>query len=356
VNYYQILGVSKDSSQSDIKKAYRKLSKEWHPDKHKGDKKAEDKYKQINRAYECLSNSGKKQAYDQFGSEDGPQFGGGGGGNPFGGGFQGFQGGGGGFGDIFETFFGGGRGRTNPSDVQGRDVEARINISMEDSYHGTTQAIRMKKHVQCETCTGSGAKKGSKKINCHECNGTGQVTRTVQSFFGAISQSMMCEVCRGSGKLPESPCGKCSGEGRAIDLEEITVDIPAGIDDGQTLRVPGKGEAGRQGSQSGDLYVRISVSSDKRFMRAGDDLKIEKVISVADAVLGTEEEIETFSGKVKVKVPAGTQPDQILRIKSKGMPVLNTSRFGDLFVMVKIEVPKKVSRKERDMWESLRDR
>ncbi|MBT4020826.1 molecular chaperone DnaJ [Candidatus Peribacteria bacterium] len=351
MDYYQILGVSKDSSQADIKKAYRKLSKEWHPDKHKGDKKAEDKYKQINRAYECLSNSGKKQAYDQFGSEDGPQFGGGGGGNPFGGGFQG-----GGFGDIFETFFGGGRGGggTRQSDMQGRDVEARINISLEDAYSGDKKGIRMKKHVQCESCSGSGAKKGSSKKNCHECNGTGQVTRTVQSFFGAISQSMMCEVCRGAGKVPESPCGKCSGEGRVVDVEEIIVDIPTGINDGQTLRVPGKGEVGRQGASSGDLYVRISVSPDKRFIREGDDLRVEKIVSVADAVLGKEEDIETFSGKVTVKIPPGTQPGQILRMKGKGMPILNTSRFGDLFVIISIEVPKKINRKERGMWESLR--
>ena len=358
MDYYQTLGLSRDASADDIKKAYRKLSKEYHPDKHKGDKKAEEKYKQINRAYEALSDPKKKQAYDQFGSEDGPQFGGAGGGGGFGG-FGGFGSGGGfesagGFGDIFETFFGGRRGGGG-SREQGRTLEIQIAISLEDAFNGTRKTIRLKKMAACSSCSGSGQKKGSKSINCTTCNGTGQVTKTAQSFFGVIQQSMICEKCRGAGKVPEKPCGECSGEGRVKKSEEVVVDVPAGINDGQTLRIRGKGEAGRVGSEAGDLYVHIRVAPDARLVRDGNDLRAEVRIPVPDAVLGTEVKIKTFEGDVKVKIPAGTQPGQILRVKGSGMPVVNSSRRGDLFVHVVVEVPKRVGRNEKKLWEGLRN-
>lgn len=355
MDYYQTLGLSRDASADEIKKAYRRLSKEYHPDKRKGDKKAEEKYKQINRAYEALSDPKKKQAYDQFGSEDGPQFGGGGGA----GGFGGFGNGGfenvnvGGFGDIFETFFGGRRGGGS-SHQQGRTLEVHIAISLEDAFNGTRKTIRLKKMATCSSCDGSGQKKGSKRVNCSSCGGTGQVTKTAQSFFGVIQQSMICDKCRGVGKVPEEPCTECSGEGRVKKSEEVTVDIPAGINDGQTLRIRGKGEAGRMGSEAGDLYVHIRVAPDPRLVRDGNDLQAEIKVPVADAVLGTEVKVTTFEGDVKLKVPAGTQPGQILRVRGKGMPIVNSSKRGDLFVKIAVDVPKRVSRAEKKLWEDLR--
>jgi len=355
MDYYEVLGIKKGASPEDIKKAYRRLSKENHPDRHKGDKTIEEKYKQINRAYEVLSDPKKKQMYDQFGSEDGP-FGGvhaehgrSTQGAPFG--AQGFEG----FGDIFETFFGGGgAGGRRQADTRGRDVEVRIEISLLESFQGTKKTLRVRKMVVCETCKGTGDKEGSKKISCPECRGTGQVTRTAQSFFGMIQQSMMCEKCKGSGKIPETPCAKCKGEGRVQGEEEITVDIPRGIAHGQTLRVRGKGEAGRQGTAAGDLFVNVGVRPDPRFDRDDADLHVTTPLSILDAVLGATIAIETLDGKVDLKIPEGTQPEQIFRIKGHGMPVLSSSRFGDLYVHVRLDVPKKLSRAERKMWEELR--
>ncbi len=350
MDYYEILGVSKGASEGEIKKAYRNLSKEWHPDKHKGEKAAEEKYKQINRAYEALSDPKKRKMYDQFGSEDGPQFGGGG--NPFGGGFNasGFEG----FGDMFETFFGGARGRTQARETGGRDMEVEVSIPLEDAFRGTSKVIRLRTLVECSTCKGTGDAPGSKKINCSMCGGTGQVVRRVQSIFGALEQSTICDRCHGSGKVPETPCKECKGEGRIQGSEEITVEVPAGIQTGQTLRVRGRGEAGRQGKNAGDLFVHIHVQADPRFERSGDDLKKEVTIPVTDAVLGSEVSIDTFEGSLTVKIPAGTQPEQILRIKGKGMPVLNSSKKGDLYVTVKVAIPQKVDREERKLWDALR--
>lgn len=357
MDYYKILGVSRSASQDEIKKAYRTLSKEWHPDKYRSSgseqkrKDAEEKYKEINRAYECLSDPKKKQTYDQYGSEEGPQFGGGGGG--FSGFGNGFQGGASGFGDIFETFFGGaGGGRAR--EERGRDAEVAIEISLEDSFHGTTKTIRLKKSVVCTTCNGSGDTKGSSKVTCKTCDGTGQVTKRVQSFLGVIQQSVICSECRGSGKISEKPCATCSGEGRTRGSEDVSVEVPRGIQDGQTLRIRGKGESGRQGTPAGDLFVHIRIHPDARFEREGDDLKISHTIAVVDAVLGTEADIPTFDGTVTLKIPAGTQPNQVLRVKGKGMPILSSSRMGDLYVTIEIAVPKKLDRKERKLWEELR--
>jgi molecular chaperone DnaJ len=348
MDYYHILGVSRGASPDEIKKAYRKLSKQYHPDRNKGGKAAEEKYKQINRAYECLSDPQKKQAYDQFGDEDGPQFGGRG----FGGGARGFEG----FGDIFETFFGGGRGTggARRPDLRGRDAEVVVRVSLREAYTGVKKTIRIKKPVSCSSCSGSGAGKGSKTIACSECGGTGQVTRTAQSFFGVIQQSMVCERCRGAGRVPEKPCDSCSAEGRVQGSEEVSVEIPAGINSGQTLRLRGKGEAGRQGAQSGDLYVHIEIEPDPNLVRDGDDLRTSATISAPDAALGTQVKIGGVVDDVTLKIPAGTQPSQVVRVKGKGMPVLNSSRHGDLYVKVNVEVPKKLGRKERELWEGLR--
>ncbi len=358
-DYYGILGVSKSASESEIKQAYRKLSKELHPDKHKGDKGKEAKFKEVNEAYEVLSDAKKKQAYDQFGSTDGRNpFGGGGGG--FGGfGGQGFDpsqfSGGGDFSDLFESFFGGGGGRRQrAADTRGRDVQAEVVITLMQAVSGMEQQIAMKANIRCTDCGGSGSAEGSKLVTCSECGGTGAVDRTTNSLFGQIRQSVQCSRCKGTGKLPEKPCRKCDGEGRVMEKKTVSVHIPAGIDDGQTLRIKGEGEAGQRGSASGDLLVRVRVQADRRFERDGDDIRSSLSLKMIDAVLGAEVPVETVHGSVTMTIPAGTQPNQILRIKGKGMPVVNSSRTGDHYVTIDLVVPTKLSREEKRLFEELR--
>ncbi len=360
-DYYEVLGLSRGASADDIKKAYRKLSKELHPDKHsstgsgEAKKEAERKFKEVNEAYEVLSNPQKKQMYDQFGTAGN----GAGGFNPgagFSGGFGGFDfssftgGDAGNFSDLFESFFGGGRSRAQERE-QGDDKELTVTIPFLESVTGARKTFSIRTFVTCDHCNGSGAEKGSAVVTCKECGGTGQVTRTAQSFFGTIQQRTLCPVCRGSGKVPEKPCSQCRGEGRLQRSHEVVVDIPPGIDDGQRLRLRGQGDAGRQGSAAGDLYVQVRVQPDKRFRREGDDVHTELTVFALDAILGAERPVETVHGPVMLKIPEGTQPDQVLRIKGKGMPVLNTSRHGDQYVTVKVEIPKKLSREERKILE-----
>lgn len=350
-NPYEILGVGKTATQDEIKKAYRALSKQWHPDKHKGEKTAEEKYKKINQAYELLSDPKKRQMYDQYGSAEGA----GASGAPFGqgfGGFEGFEG----LGDLFETFFSGAARAGQRTDVQGRDIEVALTIALPEAYSGVKKIVRMKKLVACETCRGSGAKDHARKVTCSTCNGTGQVVRTAQSFFGMIRQSVVCDTCKGSGRVPEVSCSVCKGEGRVRGTEESTIEVPPGIADGQALRIRGKGEAGRQSTVPGDLFVHVRVEPHPRFVRERDNLHTEETIPVTGAVLGTEIPVETLGGAVTLKIPEGTQPHQVFRIKGKGMSVLNTSRFGDLYVRVNVEVPKRLSREERRLWEELRGR
>lgn len=352
-DYYAILGVSKSSSESEMKQAYRKLSKELHPDKHKGDKNKEAKFKEVNEAYEVLSDPKKRQAYDQFGSTDGS--------SPFGGGFGGFSGqgfdpsqfSGGDFSDLFESFFGGGR-RQRPADTRGRDVQAEVVIGFTEAVSGKEQTISMKTNVTCAECGGSGSAEGSKLVSCSECHGTGSVQRTTNSLFGQIRQSVLCSTCKGTGKVPEKPCKHCHGEGRVQEKRTVSVHIPAGIDDGQTIRVKGEGEAGQRGSPSGDLLVLVRVQPDARFERDGDDIRGTLSLSILDAVLGAEVSVDTVHGPVTMTVPAGTQPNQILRIKGKGMPVVNSSRTGDHYVTIDLVVPTKISRDEKKLFEELR--
>jgi len=349
-DYYSVLGLSRDASKDDIKKAYRKLSKELHPDKNKGDKESEQKFKEVNEAYEVLSDEKKRKQYDTFGSA-----GVGGGAGGFGGfDFSGFQNAGG-FGDIFESFFGGRQPGTRARrDERGRDREVRLTIEFSEAVSGIQKKIAVENLVTCHSCGGKGTAKGSDMITCKECSGSGQQTKTSQSFFGMIQQSFVCSVCSGSGKIPEKACGTCRGEGRAREKENITIDVPAGIGDGQTLRLAGKGEAGKQGAPSGDLYVIIAIRPDPRFGREGDDIHASTTLSVLDAILGTQIKIPTVQGNVSLKIPAGTQPWQVFRLGGKGMPVLSSSRHGDHYVQVKVEIPKKLSRAEKDILEEWR--
>ncbi len=355
-DYYGILGIQKSASESEIKQAYRKLSKELHPDKHKGDKDKEAKFKEVNEAYEVLSDAKKKQAYDQFGSTNGNPFGGAGGFGGFSGqGFDPSQFGGGDFSDLFESFFGGGAGRKQKTrDLRGRDVQAEVVITLLQAVSGMEQPIAMKTHVSCTDCGGSGSAEGSALATCSECGGTGAVQRTTNSLFGQIRQSVLCEKCGGVGKIPEKPCKKCSGNGRVMEKKTVSVHIPAGIDDGQTMRIKGEGEAGQRGNPGGDLLVRVRVQQDRRFDRDGDDIRSSLSLPIINAILGAEVPVETVHGTVTMTIPAGTQPNQILRIKGKGMPVVNSSRIGDQYVTIDLVVPTKLSREEKRLFEELK--
>lgn len=354
-DFYAILGIQKTASEAEIKQAYRKLSRELHPDKHKGDKGKEAQFKEVNEAYEVLSDPQKKASYDRFGSADFGQAGGGQGFGGFGGGFQGFDPSqfSGDLGDLFEGFFGGAAGRRR-DDGRGRTVEIDVTIPFADAVNGAERQITFKTQVTCSECSGSGAATGSKTVTCSECGGTGAVTRQTRSIFGTIQQTVVCGTCKGSGKVPEKPCRKCGGEGRVSDRKTVTVRIPAGIDDEQSLRVKGEGEAGRLGAASGDLIVRIRVEPDPRFTREGDDVHATLQLPIVDAVLGTEATVDTVHGKTTIHVPAGTQPGQVLRIKGKGMPVINTSRHGDHYVTVDLHVPTKLGRDEKRLYEELK--
>jgi len=327
------------------------MSKELHPDKHKGDKDVEQRFKEINEAYEVLGNPKKKQTYDQFGTASGP-----GGGA----GFEGFQGFGNGdfsgFADIFESFFGGGAGGGGGKRKRnrGEDMEVGISLELKDLVEDAERTIEIQKMVACADCDGSGMEKGSKKITCKECSGTGQVTRQQQSFFGTIAQRFVCPDCQGAGEVPEKKCEHCGAEGRKQEKVRVNILVPAGIRDGQTLRIRGQGNAGRLGDEPGDLYVHISVRSDKRFTRDGDDIRSDTTIAVIDAILGTQIRVETVRGPVDLKIPEGTQPEQTLRLKEKGMPVAGSSRSGNHYVKIHVEIPKKLSRTEKKIMEEWR--
>jgi molecular chaperone DnaJ len=364
-DYYAVLGIPKTASESEIKQAYRKLSKELHPDKHpstgsgQAKKDAEAKFKEVNEAYEVLSDPKKKQAYDRFGSADFSGFGQGGGAG--GGGFSGF---GGfdpsqfenmGFGDIFESFFGGaGGGRRRKADNRGRNIEVEITIPFGEAVRGSERNLELGSLAECPECKGSGAEPGSKLVECKECGGTGSVTQTSRTLFGMIRQNVVCPTCHGSGKVPEKTCKKCRGEGRVQQKRTIVVRIPAGIAEGQTLRVTGEGEAGRQGATAGDLLVHIHVEPDPNFERDGDDIRSTLSMPLIDAVLGAEKDVETVHGKTTVHIPAGTQPGQILRLKGKGMPIVNSGKHGDHYLTIDVAVPTKLTREQRKLFEELK--
>lgn len=352
INPYSVLGIEKSASADDIKKAYRRMSKEWHPDKHKGDKSAESKFKEINEAYETLSDPEKKRMYDQFGRTSGQSAGGGpgGGGFDFSGFQQGFGGDAGDLGDLFENFFGG-RGGGGRRRTQGQDRSIAVEIDLKDTLEKKTVQLRLTRIRTCQTCTGSGAAKGAKTVTCSTCGGTGQTTRVVNSIFGQVQQRSVCTHCQGSGTIPETPCPTCKGEGRTQQTDTVGVDIPAGIDDGQQLRLSGQGDAGFRGQAAGDLYVTVRVKADKRFEREGADLKSSVKVSALDAILGAEMEVETIQGTVTVTLPAGTQPGQVLRLKGKGLPELGRSRHGDHYAEIIVEIPTKLSKQEKKILE-----
>jgi molecular chaperone DnaJ len=349
-DYYDLLGVPKGASADELKKAYRNMAKKYHPDTNPNNKESEEKFKEINEAYEVLSDPQKKAAYDQFGHA------GIGAGAPPGGGFRGGfrpQDVGGAdfddmFGDVFNNFFGGqGGGRARSQAQEGEDLRHDVTLSFEEAAFGVSKEVKIRKLTTCETCHGSGAKAGSGKVTCNTCHGTGQV-RTSQGFF---TVARTCPRCGGKGEIPGSPCTTCRGQGRVEREKTISVKIPAGVDEGSRLRVRGEGEAGLNGGPSGDLYVFLHVEPHEFFNREGGDLHCEIPISFVKASLGTELEVPTLEGAVNMKIPAGTQSGKVFRLKGKGLKNPGDSSVGDLLVTILVETPTDLNAKQKKMLE-----
>lgn len=341
-DYYEVLGVQKNASEDEIKKAFRQAAKKYHPDLHPGDKECEARFKEVNEAYEVLSDPQKKSNYDQFGF-DGPQgFGGGGG-------FSGadFSG----FGDIFETFFGGGgRQSRNPNAPQrGNDMRVDVRISFEEAAFGTKRDIEVLREEECDVCHGSGAKEGTQPLTCPDCHGTGQIRTQQNTIFGSFASTAPCGRCRGTGKIITEPCSRCNGKGRIRRKRTLSVKIPAGIDNGQQISMRGEGEHGRKGGPAGDLFIRVTVAPHEKFVRRGYDLFLDLDIDYALAVLGGEVDVKTLDGAAKLKIPEGTQPATRFRMRNQGIVRINSKDKGDLYVTVNIAVPKRLTNKQKDL-------
>ena len=347
-DYYDVLGVNKSSTADQIKSAYRKLAVKHHPDKNKGDKAAEEKFKKASEAYHVLSNAERKQNYDNFGHA---AFENGAGGR---GGFENFDFSNH-FSDIFEDFFGdfgGGRGRrSRKSNFRGSDLRYDLSITLEEAYNGKKQDIKFSTSEKCDTCNGSGSKPGNNAGSCSMCSGHGQV-RSNQGFF-TVQQT--CPQCSGTGEEITNPCNSCSGQGKKQTSKRLSVTIPKGVGDGTRIRLAGKGEAGSRSAGNGDLYLFINVYSHDLFKRSDENLFFEYPISIADAALGTALEIPTIdSGKAKIKIPAGTQSGKQFRLKGKGMPYMRGSGTGDLYVQVNTEVPVSLNKEQKELLEKFR--
>lgn len=343
-DYYDILGVSKDASQKEIKKAYRKLAKKHHPDMNDGDSKSSEKFKEISEAYEILSDPDKRKRYDQYGhsgiNEDDFNF------DDFArGGFGGFE-------DIFDMFFGGGMGgmnRRRNAPQRGRDLQYKLNISFEDAAFGTKQKITIPRTEECPVCDGKGAESSSDVKTCSKCNGKGQIRVTQQTPFGQFAQTRTCDKCGGSGEIVQNPCSNCHGTGKVKRRRKLTINIPAGVNTGSKLRMSNEGEAGEKGAPSGDLYILINVEDHDLFDRKGDDIYCEVPINFVQATLGDEIQVPTLDGKVKFKIPKGTQPGTTFRLKNKGVNHLNRSGRGDQYIKTKVVIPENLNEKQKEL-------
>lgn len=343
-DYYASLGLQKGASDEEIKKAFRKLAIKYHPDKNQGNKEAEDKFKEINEAYQVLSDPEKKARYDQFGTVDfdGSGFGSGG--------FGGFDFSDmGGFGDIFDSFFGGGGGsRRRNGPQRGADLEYTVNLTFEEAIFGVEKEISINRSETCDSCKGSGAKAGTSSKTCPTCNGQGQVRVQRQTPLGSFVSTSTCNTCGGSGKVIEEPCTSCHGKGNVRKNRKITVNIPAGVDTGNVMPLRGQGDHGTNDGPPGDLYVRINVTPSKKFTRKGNDIYIDAHISMGKAALGTEITVATVDGDVKYTIPAGTQSGTLFRLKGKGVPRVNSSGRGDQYVKVIVDIPKNLNDKQKE--------
>ena len=344
-DYYEVLGIAKGADDATIKKAYRTLAKKNHPDVNPGDKDAEERFKEINEAYQVLSNPQKRAQYDQFG-HDGPQGFGGGGYSDF----SGFGGGFGGFEDIFSSFFGGGAsGARRNGPVPGDDLRYDLTITLDEAAFGCEKEINLVRDEECPECRGSGAKPGSKVDTCSVCNGTGQERVMQNTPFGRIQNVRTCSKCRGTGKIINEPCPKCHSRGKIRVSKRKTVKVPAGISDGQVLTIRGQGGLGERGGQPGDLLIVISVKKHKLFQREGDNLYIEFPMTFTQAALGAELDVPTLKKPVKFDFPEGTQPGQVFCIKGEGVQHLRGSGRGDLYVTALVEIPRKLTEKQKDL-------
>ena len=347
-DYYEVLGVARSASDDDVKKAFRKLAFQYHPDRNK-DGDAEEKFKEINEAYSVLSDTNKRASYDRFGFSGNSPFGQSGGG----GGFEDFSGFGG-LGEIFETFFGGmggGRARRGPS--RGTDVNIKVNITLEEAAFGVEREINIQRVESCSVCKGTGAKAGTSPQPCMQCAGSGQVYQSQRSVFGQFTNVTACPRCRGEGKVIAEPCPTCKGGGRERQTRSIKINIPAGIDNGNQIRLSGHGNAGERSGPAGDLYITVSVTAHKLFRRDGGNILYEHALNFAQAALGTEIEVPTLYGPAKLKVPSGVQSGKVLRLKGKGMPQLQRAGVGDEWVEIRVVTPDKLGKKERELFEQL---
>ncbi len=340
-DYYETLGVARGADEKELKSTFRKLAMQYHPDRNPDNADAERKFKEINEAYEMLKDPQKRAAYDRFGHAAFEQGGPGG---------MGAGGMGGGFSDIFEDIFGdmmgGGRGRRSGGRERGADLRYNMEISLEEAYSGKTAQIRVPTSITCDLCSGSGAKPGTKPTSCNTCGGSGRV-RAAQGFF---SIERTCPTCQGRGQTISDPCGKCAGQGRITEERSLSVNIPAGIEDGTRIRLSGEGAAGLRSGPAGDLYIFLSVKPHAFFQREGADLFCTVPISMTTAALGGKFEISTMDGtKSRVAVPEGTQPGKELRLRGKGMPVLRSAQIGDLYIRISIETPQNLSKRQREL-------
>ncbi len=356
-DYYEILGVSKTANADEIKKAYRKVAMQYHPDRNPGDKAAEEKFKEAAEAYEILSDNEKKAQYDRYGhagvSGQGRGFGGGGMnmedifsqfGDIFGD-------------DLFGSFFGGGqrggRGGQRSRGVRGNNLRVKLKLNFEEIAKGVNKNIKVKKHVPCTTCEGSGAKDKGSMQSCGTCGGSGQVRRVQNTFLGQMQTVTTCPNCHGEGSTITAKCGSCKGEGRVFGEETVSIDIPAGVQEGMQLNVSGKGNAGERGGSSGDLIILIEEEAHKELHREGLNVAYELHLSFPDATFGTQVEVPTIDGKAKIKIPAGTQSGKIFRLKGKGFPAVNSYEKGDQLVQVAVWTPQELSTEEKSMLEKL---
>lgn len=347
-DYYEVLGVDRNATEDEIKKAYRQTAKKYHPDLHPGDKQAEEKFKEANEAYEVLSDAEKKARYDQFGHAGvDPNYGAGQG--SYGGGFGGMD-----FdlGDIFSSFFGGGfgGGRSNPNAPQrGSDTQASVTISFEEAAKGCKRTVETMKIDVCDECHGNGCAAGSSPKTCPDCHGSGHVTAQQRTPFGVIQTQKTCSRCNGRGTVIDNPCKKCHGAGRVRKPSSIEISIPAGIDDRQVINARGQGNKGVNGGPAGDLRVIVNVRPHPIFEREGYNVWVEVHISYPEAVLGCELEVPTLDGKVKYNVPAGTQSGDVFKLRNKGIQTLNNRGRGDELVRVIVDIPKKVTEKQKQL-------
>ncbi len=356
-DYYKILGIEKGASADEVKKAFRKLAHKLHPDKQGGD---EEKFKEVNEAYQVLGDETKRKQYDQYGADFASQggFGGGMGWEDFMNATRG-QGGasnfdfGGDFGDVFGDMFGFGGGRRGRQQKQGRDVQVDVQLTFQEAVFGMTRDVRLNKNNACDVCDGSGNEPGTKMHTCSDCKGQGQVREVQRTIFGSMQTAVMCKPCHGTGQIPDKKCKHCGGDGTVKSESNYSIKIPAGIDDGQSIRLSQKGEHAGAQSIPGDLYVRVHIKADPRFEREGNDIYSEARISFSQAVLGDKIDIATLDGDKKLVIPAGTPSHQQFRLKGQGVPYVQGSGRGDHFVKVMVDIPKSPSKKAKKLIEEL---